>query len=148
MICKVQRSWRPFHDVTIIRKSRQNCMQVTSQLSTPLHYELILRIYAATNGLGGGVKIEFVPGRGETLGMPLVAVMCWFCECRTWVMERSMCVLQMSQGGDAVHISQLDCDFSVKMCASYTSWKRWKAGASRCTSCHESEITGKVVWER
>jgi len=34
-----------------------------SQLSTPLYSKLILRIYAAMNGMGEGVKIEFVPGR-------------------------------------------------------------------------------------
>jgi len=30
-----------------------------------LYYQLILRIYAAMNGLGGGAKTEFVPGRGK-----------------------------------------------------------------------------------
>ena len=38
-------------------------MQGPSQLSTPLYFQLILHIYAATNGLGGGAKTEFVPGR-------------------------------------------------------------------------------------
>jgi len=33
-----------------------------SQLSTPLYSKLLLRIYAAMNGLGGGAKIEFAFG--------------------------------------------------------------------------------------
>jgi len=30
-----------------------------------LYYQLILRIYAAMNGLGGGTKPVFAPGRGK-----------------------------------------------------------------------------------
>jgi len=37
--------------------------QGPSQLSTPLCSQLILRIHAAMNGLGGGAKTEFAPGR-------------------------------------------------------------------------------------
>jgi len=31
----------------------------------PLYAQLILRIYAAMNRLGGGAKTEFAPGRGK-----------------------------------------------------------------------------------
>jgi len=44
-------------------KSRR--LQSPSQLSTPLYSQLILRIYAAMNGLVGGAKTEFAPGRGK-----------------------------------------------------------------------------------
>jgi len=47
-------------ETTICRR-----LQGPSQLSTPLYSQLILRIYAAMNGLGGGAKTEFVPGRGK-----------------------------------------------------------------------------------
>jgi len=41
-------------------------LQGPSQLSTPLYSQLILRIYAAMNGMGGGVaKTGFAPGRGK-----------------------------------------------------------------------------------
>jgi len=41
-------------------------LQGPSQLSTPLYSQLILRIYDAMNGLGGGgAKTEFAPGRGK-----------------------------------------------------------------------------------
>ena len=40
-------------------------MQSLSQLSTPLYSQLILRIYAAMNGLGGGAKTEVAPGAGN-----------------------------------------------------------------------------------
>jgi len=40
-------------------------LQGPSQLSTPFYSQLILRIYAAMNGLGGGAKTEFAPGRGK-----------------------------------------------------------------------------------
>ena len=41
-----------------------------SQLSTPLYSQLILRIYAAMNGLGGGQN-WVCPRARETLGTPL-----------------------------------------------------------------------------
>ena len=40
-------------------------MRRPSQLSTPIYSQLILCIYAAKNGLGGGAKIDFVPGRAK-----------------------------------------------------------------------------------
>jgi len=49
-------------------------LQGPSQLSTPLYSQLILRIYAAMNGLGGDAKTEFAPGRGETPGTPLCTI--------------------------------------------------------------------------
>jgi len=42
-----------------------------SDFATP-NSQLILRIYAAMNGLGGGAKTEFAPD-AETLGTPLVS---------------------------------------------------------------------------
>jgi len=45
--------------------SRNKRMRGPSQLSTPLYSQLILRIYAATNGLGGDAKTDFAPGRGK-----------------------------------------------------------------------------------
>jgi len=41
-------------------------MHGPSQLSTPLYSQLIFRIYAAMNGLGGGAKTEFFPGPGKS----------------------------------------------------------------------------------
>ena len=41
-------------------------MQGPSQLPTPLDSQLILRMYAATNGLGEDAQTaDFVPGRGK-----------------------------------------------------------------------------------
>jgi len=40
-------------------------LQGPSKLSTPRYSQLILRIYAAMNGLVGGSKTEFTPGRGK-----------------------------------------------------------------------------------
>jgi len=40
-------------------------MRGPNQLSTPLYSQLMLSIYAATNGLGGGAQADFVLGRGE-----------------------------------------------------------------------------------
>jgi len=40
-------------------------LQGLRQLSTPLYFQFILRIYAAMNGLGGGAKTEFAPGGGK-----------------------------------------------------------------------------------
>jgi len=37
-------------------------LQGPSQLSTSLYSHLMLRIYAAMNGLGGGAKTDFAPG--------------------------------------------------------------------------------------
>ena len=36
-----------------------------SQLWMPLYSQLILRINAAMNGMGGGANTEFAPGRGK-----------------------------------------------------------------------------------
>jgi len=44
-------------------------MRDPSQLSTPLHSQHALRIYAATNRLGGGDQL--CPRARETIGMPL-----------------------------------------------------------------------------
>ena len=72
MISKIQRSWRQFCDVKItgsfqtgIETTACRRLQDPSQLSTSLDSQLILRIYAAMNGLGGGAKTEFAPGRGK-----------------------------------------------------------------------------------
>jgi len=72
MISKMQRSRRQFCDVTItgsfqtgLETSICRRLHASSQLSTPLYSQLILRICAAMNGLGGGVKTEFAPGRGK-----------------------------------------------------------------------------------
>jgi len=46
-------------------------MQGPSQLLTPLYSQLILPIYAAMNGLGGGAKTKFAPRAREILGTPL-----------------------------------------------------------------------------
>ena len=40
-------------------------MRGPTQLSTLLYSQLILRICAATNGLGGGAQTVVVPGRGN-----------------------------------------------------------------------------------
>jgi len=47
-------------------ESRNKYTRGPNQLSTPLNSLLTLRIYAATNGLGGGAQTDFVPGRGKT----------------------------------------------------------------------------------
>jgi len=72
MVSKIQRSRRQFCDVTITGNFQTGLetnvcrrLQGPSQLSTPLYSQLILRISAAMNGLGGGVKTEFAPGRGK-----------------------------------------------------------------------------------
>jgi len=72
MISKIQRSRRQFCDVTITGSFQTGLettlcrrLQGLSQLSTPLSSQLILCIYAAMNGLGGGAKTEFAPGRGN-----------------------------------------------------------------------------------
>jgi len=72
MISKIQRSWRQFCDVTItgsfqtgLETTIRMRLQGPSQLSTSLYYQLILRIYAAMNRLGGGAKTEFPPGAGN-----------------------------------------------------------------------------------
>jgi len=72
MISKIQRSGRRFCDVTItgsfqtgLETTMSRRLQGPSQLSTPLYSQLILRIDAARNGLGGGAKTEFAPGRGK-----------------------------------------------------------------------------------
>jgi len=72
MISKMQRSRRKLCDVTITGSSQTPLetticrrLQSPSQLSTPLYSQLILRIYAAMNGLGGGAKTEFTPVRGK-----------------------------------------------------------------------------------
>jgi len=77
MISKIQRSWRQFCDVTIIGRFQTGlkttlCMRLqgSSQLYMPLYSQLILCIYTAINGLGGGAKMELSRAR-ETLGMPL-----------------------------------------------------------------------------
>jgi len=76
----VQRSWRQLCDVTItgsyqtgLETTTCRRLQGPSQLSKPLYSQIILRIHAAMNGLGGGAETEFVPGRWkvETLGTPL-----------------------------------------------------------------------------
>jgi len=71
MISKTQRSWRQFCDVTTTGSFQTGLetiicrrLQGPSQLSTPLYSQLILRIYAAMNRLGGGAKTEFAPGAG------------------------------------------------------------------------------------
>jgi len=74
MISKIQKSWRQFCDITITR-SFQTGLETTTvyagdcrarvELSMPLYSQLILRIYAAMNGQGGGGKTEFAPGRGK-----------------------------------------------------------------------------------
>ena len=73
MISKLQRSWRQLCDVTItvsfqtgLEKTICRRLQGPSQFSTPFHSQLILRIYAAMNGLGGGAKTEFAPWRGKS----------------------------------------------------------------------------------
>jgi len=60
MISKIQRSRRQFCDVTItgsfqtaLESTIRRRLEGPSQLSTPLYCQLILRIYAAMNGLGG-----------------------------------------------------------------------------------------------
>jgi len=50
-----------------------------------LYYQLILRIYAAMNGLGGGAKTEFVPGRGKPQVRPCLHLMP-SCNCALLVM--------------------------------------------------------------
>ena len=72
MISKIQRSRRQFCDVTItvsFQTGRDTTicrrLQGPSQLSTPFYSQLILRIHATMNGLGGGAKTEFAPGRGN-----------------------------------------------------------------------------------
>jgi len=48
--------------------SRNNYMQAMAGPESAfdaLYYQLILRIYAAMNGLGGGTKPVFAPGRGK-----------------------------------------------------------------------------------
>jgi len=72
MISQIQRSWRHFCDVIItgsfktdLETTMSRRLQDPSQLSTPFYLQLILRIYAALNGLGGGAKIEFAAGRGK-----------------------------------------------------------------------------------
>jgi len=61
MISKIQKSCPQFCDVTITGSFQTGpetaiCrrLQGPSQLSTPLYSQLILRIYAAMNGLGAG----------------------------------------------------------------------------------------------
>jgi len=70
LISNVQRSWRHFCDVTItgsFQTGRETniCRQLQglSQLSTFLYSQIILRFYAAINGLGGDAKTEFASGR-------------------------------------------------------------------------------------
>ena len=72
MISKIQRSRRQFCDVTItgsfqtgLETNIYRRLQCPSQLSTPLYSQLILRIYAAMNVLGGVAKTEFAPGAGN-----------------------------------------------------------------------------------
>jgi len=69
MISRIQRSWRHFCDVTIAGSFQTGLETIyagdsrASQLSTPFYSKLILRIYAAMNGLGEGAKTEFASGR-------------------------------------------------------------------------------------
>jgi len=72
MISKIQRSRRQLCDVTITESFQTGLetniyrrLQCPSQLSTPLYSQLILRIYAAMNVLGGVAKTEFAPGAGN-----------------------------------------------------------------------------------
>ena len=72
MISKIQKSWCQICDVTITESFQAGLatticrrMQGQSQLSTPLYSQLILHIYVAMNGLGGGTNTEFAPGRGK-----------------------------------------------------------------------------------
>jgi len=57
MISKIQRSWRQFCDVTVT-------WSFQTGLETIAVYTL--RIYAVMNGLGGGAKTDFVPGRRKS----------------------------------------------------------------------------------
>jgi len=56
----IAKSFQTGLETTIHRR-----LQSPSQLWTPLYSQYILRIYAATNGLGGGAKTEYSPGRGK-----------------------------------------------------------------------------------
>jgi len=53
----------------VFRRARNNysICNAPSQVLTPLYSQVILRIYAAsaTNGLGGGAQIDYVPGHGK-----------------------------------------------------------------------------------
>ena len=69
MIYRIQRSWRQFCDVTVTGSFQTDLeiiicrwLQSPSQLTTPLYSQLILRIYAAMNRLGGGAKMSLPPG--------------------------------------------------------------------------------------
>jgi len=58
--CPNHRKFSDGLEITICRR-----LQSLSQLSTPLYSQLILRIYAAMNGLGGSAKTEVAPGAGN-----------------------------------------------------------------------------------
>jgi len=70
MICKIQRSWRQFRDVTVIwsfQTGLDTFVRGPCQFSTPLFPLLTtLSIYAATEGLGGAPKLILSPGAGNS----------------------------------------------------------------------------------
>jgi len=45
-------------------------------------------------------------------------------------------------------IKDIYIEIGLQNCVLGIQVELWKVGASGCTSCHESEIKGKVVWER
>ena len=63
-------------------------------------------------------------------------------------MVRSKCALWKRQGGMCGASRTCRLRRSSGTACLVNKLKLWKVGASGCTSCHESEIKGKVVWER
>jgi len=67
MISKIQRPWRQFRDVTVICSFQTNPKSTICGAWDSFRRPVIstLRIFAATNGLGGGARTDFVPWRGK-----------------------------------------------------------------------------------
>ena len=61
-------------------------------------------------------------------------------------MERSKCALWRSQGGMCGASMTFTLRWSCRIACLVYKLKLSKVRASGCTSCHESEIKGKVVW--
>jgi len=72
MISKIQKSCRQFREVTVIWNFHPGLETNICWARVSFRRPLTLSIYAATSGLGGGAKTDFVPGRGKFLGTPLL----------------------------------------------------------------------------
>jgi len=68
MIFTVQRPWGQFRDITVIWSYQTSLETAICGAWVSFRRPFtpnIVRIYAATNGLGGGAQIDFVPERGK-----------------------------------------------------------------------------------